>query len=75
MELSPDPQMVRRSTIEKMEVHRDRFRELLDEICAEAGSDTTGREIWDRNSYSKFHRWQSVPSLMEEIEDDNGCRA
>jgi len=62
-----DPQMIRAKTLDIMEGQRRNFRQVLDEICLEAGEGGSGQEIWERNFFNKFTRWMSIDDLLETL--------
>jgi glycosyltransferase involved in cell wall biosynthesis len=62
-----DPWMIRNNTIAVIEEHRKVFRAILDDIAIESGETITGREIWDRGFYHKFHDWISIAEFLTKI--------
>lgn len=62
-----DPQMIRTSTIERMESQRRAFRGILDGICHEAGEGGSGQEIWDENFFHKFINWKPLDDLLDQV--------
>lgn len=59
-----DAETIRNNTIKLMEIHRNYFIDLINQIGKDEGYDLNFKEKWDSLFYNKFIRWVSYKEVL-----------